>query len=108
MDLMKKPTKQEVDDLIKYCTDKDRTIPHHWVKVMEIIEYQKQTPTVQKSIKCLILGAWHYASKESKVKVFHNQIKFAGLWSHNRDKVFYELKDFLTQIPEKEWYHQEL
>ncbi len=105
---MKKPTKQEVDDLIKYCTDKDRTIPHHWVKVMEIIEYQKQTPTVQKSIKCLILGAWHYASKEDKVKVFHNQIKFAGLWSYNRDKVFYELKDFLTQIPEKEWFHQEL
>jgi len=105
---MKKLTTQEVEDLIKYCTDKERTIPHKWVEVMRIIEYGKQTPNVQRTIKCLILGAWNFASKENKVKVFHNQIKFAGFWSSNREKVFYELKDFLTKLPEEEWYHQEL
>ena len=39
---MEKPTKQEVEDLIKYCSDKGRTVPKfNWVEVMRIIEYQK-------------------------------------------------------------------
>ena len=105
---MEKPTKQEVVDLINYCSDKGRSIPHNWVKVMEIIEYSTLGPLAQKSLKCLILGAWSYATKENKVKVFHDQINFAGYHSLNKEKVFYELKDFLTKLSEDEWYHQEL
>ena len=40
---MEKPTRQEVEDLIKYCSDKWRTVPRasNWVEVMRIIEYPK-------------------------------------------------------------------
>ena len=40
---MDKPTKQEVEDLIKYCSDKGRIVPMppKWVEVMRIIEYEK-------------------------------------------------------------------
>jgi hypothetical protein len=104
----KKPTKQEVIDLIKYCSDKGRTIPHNWYRVMEIIEYSKLMPHVQKGLQCLILMVWNTTSKEEKVKVFHNQIKYAGYHSFKKDKIFYELKDFLMNLPEEKWYHQEI
>jgi hypothetical protein len=51
---------------------------------------------------------WNITSKEEKVKVFHNQIKYAGYHSFKKDKIFYELKDFLMNLPEDKWYHQEL
>ena len=40
---MEKPTRQEVEDLIKYCSDKERCVPMppKWVEVMRIIEYEK-------------------------------------------------------------------
>ena len=112
---MDKPTKQEVEDLIKYCTDKERSVPkpYKWVEVMKIIEYEKIEKHYQKTLQCLILGAWNFASKESKIKVLRNQILWAG--NHNlvdlnivttkRDKIFYELKDFLMNLPENEWCH---
>jgi hypothetical protein len=115
---MKKPTTQEVEDLIKYCTDKERSVPkpYKWVEVMKIIEYEKIEKHYQKTLQCLILGAWNFASKESKIKVLRNQILWAGnhnlvdlnIVSTKRDKIFYELKDFLMNLPEEEWCHQEI
>ena len=105
---MEKPTKQEVEGLIKYCTDKERTVPVRWTEVMNIIEYDKQPRNVQKTLLCLILGAYWETSKEDKVKRFHDQIKFAGYFSYNRERVFYELKNFLNNLSEEEWSHQEL
>lgn len=105
---MDKPTKQEVEDLIKYCSDKERTVPVRWIEVMSIIEYEKQPRNIQKTLQCSILGAYWNTSKENKVKRFHDQIKFAGYFSSNREKVFYELKDFLHNLSEEEWKHQEL
>ena len=118
---MEKPTRQEVEDLIKYCSDKWRTVPRasNWVEVMRIIEYQKLEKEYQGSLKCLIL-AGSIACDESKVKVLRNQIRWAGnhslsvliykaglnIVSTKRDKIFYELKDFLMNLPEKEWCHQ--
>ena len=118
---MEKPTRQEVEDLIKYCSDKWRTVPRsNWVEVMRIIEYEKLEKEYQGSLKCLILAAWNFASDESKVKVLRNQIRWAGnhslsvliykaglnIVSTKRDKIFYELKDFLMNLPENEWCHQ--
>ena len=62
---MKKPTTQEVEDLIKYCTDKERSVPkpYKWVEVMKIIEYEKIEKHYQKTLQCLILGAWNFASE---------------------------------------------
>ena len=117
---MEKPTRQEVEDLIKYCSDKGRTVPRfNWVEVMRIIEYQKLEKEYQGSLKCLIL-AGSIACDESKVKVLRNQIRWAGnhslsvliykvglnIVSTKRDKIFYELKDFLMNLPENEWCHQ--
>ena len=118
---MKKPTEQEVEDLIKYCSDKERCVPMppKWVEVMRIIEYEKLEKEYQGSLKCLIL-AGSIASDESKVKVLRNQIRWAGnhslsvliykvglnIVSTKRDKIFYELKDFLMNLPENEWCHQ--
>ena len=117
---MEKPTKQEVEDLIKYCSDKGRTVPRfNWVEVMRIIEYQKLEKEYQGSLKCLIL-AGSIACDESKVKVLRNQIRWAGnhslsvliykddlnIVTTKRDKIFYELKDFLMNLPENEWCHQ--
>ena len=118
---MEKPTRQEVEDLIKYCSDKWRTVPRasNWVEVMRIIEYLKLEKQYQGSLKCLIL-AGSIACDESKVKVLRNQIRWAGnhslsvliykdglnIVSTKRDKIFYELKDFLMNLPEKEWCHQ--
>ena len=73
-----------------------------------IIEYDNQRRNVQKTLLCLILGAYWETSKEDKVKRFHDQIKFAGYFSYNRERVFYELKDFLNNLSEEEWSHQEL
>ena len=110
---MEKPTKQEVEDLIKYCSDKGRTVPRfNWVEVMRIIEYLKLEKQYQGSLKCLIL-AGSIACDESKVKVLRNQILWAGnhnlvdlnIVSTKRDKIFYELKDFLMNLPEEEWFH---
>ena len=105
---MKKPTQQEVEDLIKYCSDKERSVPkpNKWVEVMRIIEYEKIEKYYQRSLKCLILGAWNFASKEDKIKVLRNQILWAGnhnlvdlnIVSTKRDKIFYELKDFLINF----------
>ncbi len=112
---MKKPTEQEVEDLIKYCSDKGRTVPMppKWVQVMKIIEYEKIEKHYQMGLKCLIFHGWS-ASDEDKIKVLRNQILWAG--NHNvvdlnivttkRDKIFYELKDFLMNLPEEEWSHQ--
>jgi len=105
---MEKPTKQEVEDLIKYCTDKERTVPGRWIEVMHIIEYEKQPRNIQKTLQSSILGAYWITSKQHKVKRFHDQIKFAGYFSYNRERVFYELKDFLNNLSEEEWCHQEL
>lgn len=118
---MKKPTEQEVEDLIKYCSDKWRTVPRasNWVEVMRIIEYEKLEKHCQGSLKCLIL-AGSIASDENKVKVLRDQIRWAGnhslsvliykddlnIVSTKRDKIFYELKDFLMNLPENEWCHQ--
>jgi hypothetical protein len=118
---MEKPTRQEVEDLIKYCSDKWRTVPRasSWTEVMRIIEYLKLEKEYQGSLKCLIL-AGSIACDESKVKVLRNQIRWAGnhslsvliykvglnIVSTKRDKIFYELKDFLMNLPEKEWCHQ--
>ena len=90
---MGKPTKKEVEDLIKFCTKENRVcpLPTRWGKVMEIIEYDKQPRNVQKTIKCLLWQGWSWSDTENKRKVFHNQIKFAGFWSYNNEKVFYEL-----------------
>ena len=121
---MKKPTEQEVEDLIKYCSDKGRTVPMppKWVQVMKIIEYEKLEKRCQGGLKCLILAAWNFASDEDKIKVLRNQIRWAGnhslsvliykadlnIVSTKRDKIFYELKDFLMNLPEEKWYHQEI
>ena len=118
---MEKPTRQEVEDLIKYCSDKERCdpMPPKWVEVMRIIEYEKLEKRYQGGLKCLIL-AGSIACDESKVKVLRNQIRWAGnhslsvliykddlnIVSTKRDKIFYELKDFLMNLPEKEWCHQ--
>ena len=90
---------------------------------MEIQELQKKYKKLEKcyqgALKCLIL-AGSIASDESKVKVLRNQIRWAGnhslsaliykvdlnIVSTKRDKIFYELKDFLMNLPEKEWCHQ--
>ena len=118
---MEKPTKQEVEDLIKYCSDKWRTVPRasNWVEVMRIIEYQKLEKEYQGSLKCLIL-AGSIACDESKVKVLRNQIRWAGnhslsvliykvdlnVVSTRRDKIFYELKDFLMNLKKNEWSYR--
>ena len=115
---MEKPTRQEVEDLIKYCSDKERCVPMppKWVEVMRIIEYEKLEKRCQGGLKCLILAAWNFASDEDKIKVLRNQILWAGnhnlvdlnIVSTKRDKIFYELKDFLMNLPEEEWCHQEI
>ena len=118
---MEKPTRQEVEDLIKYCSDKERCVPMppKWVEVMRIIEYEKLEKRYQGGLKCLILAAWNFASDEDKIKVLRNQIRWAGnhslsvliykadlnIVSTKRDKIFYELKDFLMNLPENEWCH---
>ena len=114
---IKKPTKQEVEDLIKYCSDKGRIVPMppKWVEVMRIIEYEKLEKRYQGGLKCLIWHGWS-ASDENKIKVLRNQIRWAGnhnlvdlnIVSTKRDKIFYELKDFLMNLPEEEWCHQEI
>ena len=117
---MKKPTEQEVEDLIKYCSDKGRIVPMppKWVEVMRIIEYKKLEKRYQGGLKCLIWHGWS-ASDENKARVLRDQIRWAGnhslsvliykddlnIVSTKRDKIFYELKDFLMNLPEKEWYH---
>ena len=105
---MEKPTKEEVEELIEYCIKDSKVcpLPRSWIKVMEIIEYDKQPRNVQKTIKCLVFQGWSWSNTESKRKVFHNQIKFAGLWSYNSEKVFYELKNFLTNLSEEEWHYE--
>jgi len=118
---MNRPSEQEVEDLIKYCDDKWKTVPiaRKWVEVMRIIEYDKLEKRCQGSLKCLIL-AGSVASDESKVKVLRNQIRWAGnhslsvliykidlkVVSTRRDKIFYELKDFLMNLPKEEWHYQ--
>ena len=120
---MEKPTRQEVEDLIKYCSDKERCVPMppKWVEVMRIIEYEKLEKRYQGGLKCLIWHGWS-ASDEDKIKVLRNQIRWAGnhslsvliykadlnIVSTKRDKIFYELKDFLMNLPEEEWCHQEI
>ena len=115
---MNRPSEQEVEDLIKYCSDKWKTVPiaRKWVEVMRIIEYDKLEKRCQESLKCLIFEG-SIASDESKVKVLRNQIRWAGnhslsvliykfdlkVVSTRRDKIFYELKDFLMNLPEEEW-----
>ena len=76
---MNRPSEQEVEDLIKYCDDKWKTVPiaRKWVEVMRIIEYDKLEKRCQGGLKCLIL-AGSVASDESKVKVLRNQIRWAG------------------------------
>ena len=117
---MDKPTKQEVEDLIKYCSDKGRIVPMppKWVEVMRIIEYEKLEKRYQGSLKCLIWHGWS-ASKENKAKLLRDQIRWAGnhslsvliykddlnIVSTKRDKIFYELKDFLMNLSEEEWFH---
>ena len=111
---MKKPTEQEVEDLIKYCSNKERIVPMppKWVEVMRIIEYEKLEKRYQGGLKCLIWHGWS-ASDENKIKVLRNQILWAGnhnlvdlnIVSTKRDKIFYELKDFLMNLPEEEWFH---
>ena len=111
---MEKPTRQEVEDLIKYCSDKERCVPMppKWVEVMRIIEYEKLEKRYQGGLKCLIWHGWS-ASDENKIKVLRNQILWAGnhnlvdlnIVSTKRDKIFYELKDFLMNLPEEEWFH---
>ena len=118
---MNRPSEQEVEDLIKYCDDKWKTVPiaRKWVEVMRIIEYDKLEKRCQGGLKCLIL-AGSVASDESKVKVLRNQIRWAGnhslsvliykfdlkVVSTRRDKIFYELKDFLMNLPKEEWHYQ--
>ena len=63
-------------------------------------------PHVQKGLQCLILMVWNTTSKEEKVKVFHNQIKYAGYHSFKKDKIFYELKDFLMNLKKNEWSYR--
>ena len=91
---MEKPTRQEVEDLIKYCSDKWRTVPRasSWTEVMRIIEYLKLEKEYQGSLKCLIL-AGSIACDESKVKVLRNQIRWAG--NHSLSVLIYKvgLKD---------------
>ena len=57
---MEKPTRQEVEDLIKYCSDKERCVPMppKWVEVMRIIEYEKLEKRYQGGLKCLIWHGW--------------------------------------------------
>ena len=118
---MEKPTRQEVEDLIKYCSDKERCVPMppKWVEVMRIIEYEKLEKRYQGGLKCLIWHGWS-ASHENKVKVLCDQIRWAGnhflsvliykddlnIVSTKRDKIFYELKYFLMNLPENKWCHQ--
>ena len=118
---MSRPSEQEVEDLVKYCSDKWKTVPiaRKWVEVMRIIEWDKLEKCYQGSLKCLIL-AGSIASDESKVKVLRNQIRWAGnhslsvliykfdlkVVSTRRDKIFYELKDFLMNLPKEEWHYQ--
>jgi len=87
---MEKPTRQEVEDLIKYCSDKGRTVPkpNKWVEVMRIIEYEKLEKHCQRGLKCLILAAWNFASDESKVKVLRDQIRWAG--NHSLSVLIYK------------------
>ena len=117
---MDKPTKQEVEDLIKYCSDKGRIVPMppKWVEVMRIIEYEKLEKRYQGGLKCFIWLGWS-ASDDYKIYVLRNQIRWAGkhslsvliykvdlnIVSTRRDKIFYELKDFLMGLPEEEWFH---
>ena len=74
---MEKPTRQEVEDLIKYCSDKERCVPMppKWVEVMRIIEYEKLEKRYQGGLKCLIWHGWS-ASKENKAKLL--VIKYVG------------------------------
>jgi len=118
---MNRPSEQEVEDLIKYCSDKGRIVPiaRKWVEVMRIIEWNKLEKCYQGSLKCLIFEG-SIASDENKVKVLRNQIRWAGnhslsaliykvdlnIVSIKRDKIFYELKDFLMNLLKEEWCYQ--
>ena len=118
---MSRPSEQEVEDLVKYCSDKWKTVPiaRKWVEVMRIIEWDKLEKCYQGSLKCLIWHGWS-ASDENKIKVLRNQIRWAGnhslsvliykvdlnIVSTRRDKIFYELKDFLMNLLKEEWCYQ--
>ena len=85
---------------------------------IDINQYEKLKKRYQGGLKCLIWHGWS-ASKENKAKLLRNQIRWAGnhslsvliykvglnIVSTKRDKIFYELKDFLMNLPEEEWFH---
>ena len=104
-----KPTKKEVYDLIKFCTEDNRVCirPHRAGILWGIIEGDKQRdkPEIFDKIRPLVLYMWTNSSSEQKRITFHEQIKFAGFYSPNKEKVFYKLKDFLHNLEKEFWLY---
>ena len=102
-----KPTKKEIYDLIKFCTEDYKVCPHPYRAAIlwKIIEgnEQKDKPEVFEKIRPLVLYMWTNSSNEQKRIKFHEQIKFAGFYSPNKEKVFYKLKDFLHNLEKECW-----
>ena len=88
---------KKYEELIKYCTAKNRAFPINWYKIMELIEIDKLRKRHRHHYYSLILGSWHYHSVKAKIERFHKQIKYGIFWSHN-PKVYENLKKYLMNL----------
>jgi len=94
--------KNTLEELIKYCVDKNRVcpMPIKWVQISEIISVKPGYPGNHVSLSPLILGGWD-SSNEKKRDKLKTQIEYVA----QDPEIYQELEKFILNLKDDEWYY---
>ena len=97
--------KEKLNELIKFCSSKNRALPIKWYEIEEIIQLNKLPRHCYHHYCCYVLAYAHAFNFKQKIERFHKQLQYGVFWSHNPN-AYKELKDYLKNLKREDWLYK--
>lgn len=91
-----------VESLVAYCQQNRRVCPQpqHWNELWEILPNRTRVGAGWQPSLPLILGAWWDTTSLQEMLRLREHIEWA-----DKHGAFHLAREFLTSLPESEWFH---
>jgi hypothetical protein len=91
-----------IQELIAYCTDKERICPksQEWCLLYETLKDKRSSSVGWEPTEPLVLAAWWVTSPNSK----QSRLKQQLIWADTHGQLE-EMTDFLMNLTEEQWFH---
>ena len=96
---------EKLNELIKFCSSKNRALPIKWYEIEEIIQLNKLPRYRYHHYCCYVLAYAHAFNFKQKIERFHKQLQYGVFWSHNLN-AYKELKDYLINLKREDWLYK--